>query len=390
MSSPNGAMQQPNPCQRLSRLGQSLWLDYIDRHLLQSGELTHLIEQEDLKGLTSNPAIFEKALASDPAYLGEMQALARTGSSAENVFEQLALADIRAAADALQEVYRNSNRRDGYVSLEVSPRLAGDSTGTVNAARRLWQAVARENLMIKVPATEAGLAAIESLIAQGINVNATLLFSRSMYRRVTEAWLAGLERWIERGGDPGQVASVASFFVSRIDSAVDALLLSRIETRPEPSVQAALRSLLGKTAIANARLAYQHYLSLKTGPRWQRLAARGAQPQRLLWASTGTKNPAYSDVLYVETLIGPETVNTVPPATLEAFSARGVAEDRLQGDSEGSARVMEALEALGISLDAVTDQLLVDGVRLFAQAYDKLLAQIETRIATFPVAGQEH
>ncbi|MDE2354305.1 MAG: transaldolase, partial [Betaproteobacteria bacterium] len=185
-------MKQPNPCQRLSRLGQSLWLDYIDRHLLQSGELTRLIEQVHLKGLTSNPAIFEKALASDPAYLGEMQALARTGSSAENVFEQLALADIRAAADALQEVYRNSNRRDGYVSLEVSPRLAGDSTGTVNAARRLWQAVARENLMIKVPATEAGLAAIESLIAQGINVNATLLFSRSMYRRVSEAWLAGL------------------------------------------------------------------------------------------------------------------------------------------------------------------------------------------------------
>ncbi|MDE2342344.1 MAG: transaldolase [Betaproteobacteria bacterium] len=379
-------MEPLNPCQQLSRLGQSLWLDYIDRHLLQSGELTRLIEQSALKGLTSNPAIFEKALASDPAYLEDMRALAKTGAPAETVFEQLALADIRAAADALQGVYQQTAGRDGYVSLEVSPRLADDSAGTIAEARRLWQAVQRDNLMIKVPATEAGVIAIEALIAQGINVNATLLFSRHMYRRVTEAWLAGLERWIERGGDPGQVASVASFFVSRIDSAVDALLLSRIEERQEPPLQAALRSLLGKTAIANARLAYQHYLSLKTGPRWQRLAARGAQPQRLLWASTGTKNPAYSDVLYVESLIGPDTVNTVPPATLEAFAAHGVAADELQGGIEAAGRVIEALEALGISLDAVTDQLLVDGVRLFAQAYDKLLAQIENRMAAIPAA----
>ncbi|MDE1942173.1 MAG: transaldolase [Betaproteobacteria bacterium] len=379
-------MEPLNPCQQLSRLGQSLWLDYIDRQLLQSGELIRLIEQSALKGLTSNPAIFEKALASDPAYQKDMRALAKTGAPAETVFEQLALADIRAAADALHGVYLQSARRDGYVSLEVSPRLAGDSAGTIAEARRLWQAVERDNLMIKVPATEAGLVAIEALIAQGINVNATLLFSRHMYRRVTEAWLSGLERWIERGGESGQVASVASFFVSRIDSAVDALLLSRIEERQEPSLQAALRSLLGKTAIANARLAYQHYLSFTAGPRWQRLAARGAQPQRLLWASTGTKNPAYSDVLYVESLIGPDTVNTVPPATLEAFAAHGVAADELQGGIEAAGRVIEALEALGISLDTVTDQLLVDGVRLFAQAYDKLLAQMENRMAAIPAA----
>ncbi len=378
-----------SPLTRLSRLGQSIWLDYIDRRLLQGGELDRLIAQAHLKGLTSNPAIFEKAVGTDPAYQKDIGALAKNGAGPEAVFEQLAIADIRAAADALDGVYRETGRRDGYVSLEVSPRLAFDSAGTVAQARRLWQAVGRDNLMVKVPATEAGLPAIEALIAEGININATLLFSRDMYRRVAHAWLSGLERWATHGGDPGRVASVASFFVSRIDSAVDALLLSRIESGQDPSAQAALRSLLGKAAVANARLAYGHYQALMSGERWQRLARSGAQSQRLLWASTGTKNPAYSDVLYVESLIGPDTVNTVPPATLKAFADHGVAEERLRDGSEAAARVMEALSALGISLDEVTEQLLDEGVRLFSQAYDKLLAEIEAQLTPLRISGQE-
>lgn len=386
MESPHRpVMETDTPLARLSRLGQSLWLDYIDRHLLSSGELSRLIAEAHLKGLTSNPAIFEKAIGTDPAYAEDIRALAKTGADPETVFEQIAIADIRAAADALDGVYRTTLWRDGYVSLEVSPRLAFDSAGTIAQARHLWQAVSRDNLMVKVPATEAGLAAIETLISEGINVNATLLFSRDMYRRVTESWISGLERWVQQGGAPGRIASVASFFVSRIDSAVDALLQSRLDQQSDPSAQATLRSLLGKTAVANARMAYGHYQSLTSGERWQALARRGAQTQRLLWASTGTKNPAYSDVLYVDALAGPDTVNTVPPATLKAFADHGAPENHLQGGSEDAARVVKTLATLGISLDAVTDQLLAEGVQLFAQAYDKLLGQIEAQLATFRV-----
>ncbi|MHB8355027.1 MAG: transaldolase [Burkholderiales bacterium] len=365
-----------NELKKLNGLGQSLWLDYIDRHLLNSGELYRLISQDDLKGLTSNPAIFEKAVATDSAYGRDLDNGDGSLKDAETVFEHLAIADIQVAADLLYPVYERTVYRDGYVSLEVSPKLAYDTEGTIQAGRRLWQAVHRENLMIKVPATEQGIAAITALLSEGINVNATLLFSREMYGRVTEAWLSGLEQFAHQGGRLAKLASVASFFVSRVDSTVDALILARLKQTGDPVLQAKLHGVLGKAAIANAKLAYHQYRQTIDGARWRPLAKKGAQSQRLLWASTGTKNPAYSDVLYVESLIGPDTVNTVPPATLQAFAEHGVARATLEEDLEQALNVEASLHDLGISLDEVTRQLLTEGVTLFADAYTKLLNAI--------------
>jgi len=360
----------------IADFGQSIWLDYIDRHLIRSGELQQLIEHDGIRGVTSNPAIFEKAIRTDKEYASILQLLG--GASPLEAFEHLAIADIRAAADVLHPVYESSEWRDGYVSLEVSPKLAHDCAGTVAEARRLWRAVGRQNLMIKVPATNAGIPAIQMLITEGVNVNATLLFSQAMYQRVAEAFMSGLEQRLLNGGSLARVASVASFFISRIDSAVDAAIDKRLKKASNDGEREVLQSVHGKVAIANARLAYQHYKAVFSTPRWEALHECGAQSQRLLWASTGAKNPAYSDTLYIEELIGPDTVNTAPPATLAAFREHGRIRASLEEDVAGATMVMNRLNAFGISLDDVTDALLDDGIRLFDEAYGKLLDAIAT------------
>ena len=351
-----------NPLLKLNAFGQSVWLDYIRRDFVLNGELAKLIREDGLAGLTSNPAIFEKAIGGGNEYAPAIRALKERGLSAMALYETLAIEDIQAAADQFRPVFDSGKGHDGYVSLEVSPYLARDTAATVAEAKRLWREVSRPNLMIKVPATLEGLPAIELLISQDMNVNVTLLFSQAMYEKVAERYIAGLERRAAEGGDLGRISSVASFFISRIDAAVDPLL-------PE--------ALRGKTAIANAMLAYDSYKRLFSGPRWENLAEKGARPQRLLWASTSTKNPAYRDVLYVEELIGSNTVNTLPPATLESFRDHGVPRASLEEDIGAARATLEAV-AKHASLDEVTDKLLDDGVKLFADAFDKLLKAVET------------
>ncbi len=333
-----------NPLQLLSNYDQSVWLDYIRRNLLTGGELERLINQDNVKGVTSNPAIFEKAITGSNDYTQVIAALASQSElSAKQVYERLAVADISQAADLLRPVYEATNRLDGYVSMEVSPRLAHDTASTCEEARRLWQAVDRENLMIKVPATPEGLPAIESLLSEGINVNVTLRFSQSVYEQVVESYLRGLERFAGSGGDLSRVASVASFFISRIDTAIDNRVTERKAASEGPQELAWLRNIEGKVAIANAKLTYQRYQDLFSGERWQALADQGARPPRMLWASTGTKNPAYSDVLYVNELIGPDTVNTLPPATMDAFRDHGRVSGALEQDLEVAQDVMDTV-----------------------------------------------
>jgi transaldolase/glucose-6-phosphate isomerase len=357
-----------NPLKRLSELGQSIWLDSIRRNLLTSGELSSLIENDGLKGVTSNPSIFEKAIDGTSDYDRPLEELRSRGLSPYEIYERLAVEDIQIAASLLRKVYDETGGRDGFVSLEVSPALANDTGGTGEEARRLWRTVDRPNVMIKVPATAAGIPAIRTLVAEGINVNVTLLFARPVYEKVIDAYLSGLEERLERGGEIGRVASVASFFVSRIDSAVDARLMELPET--------ARSALAGKVAVANAKLAYRIFEGAFSGPRFRALERRGAQKQRLLWASTSTKNPGYSDTLYVDALIGRDTVNTLPLATLEAYRDHGDPAPRLTRDVEEAERTLRALEDAGISLDAVTDELTRQGVRAFAQSFDSLLAAI--------------
>src|SRR5262245_12465442 len=312
-----------NPLRALNVFGQSVWLDYIRRSLITSGELRRLVDHDGLRGVTSNPSIFEKAVSGSADYNDLFEAPDARRLDAKALYEKLAVRDIQDAAETMRPVFNATSRRDGYVSLEVSPLLAYDTTGTIEEARRLWQAVARENLMIKVPATAEGIPAIRDLISEGINVNVTLLFSRDAYEQVANAYIEGLETRAARGGDLSRLASVASFFVSRIDTAVDTLIAARMETTTDAHERSVLQGLAGKVAIANARLAYQRYREIFSGPRWQALADKGAQTQRLLWASTGTKNARYRDVMYVEELVGPDTVNTIPQATLEAFRDHG-------------------------------------------------------------------
>lgn len=369
-----------NPLQTLSEYGQSVWLDYIRRGLITSGELQNLIEKDGLRGMTSNPAIFEKAIAGSTDYNAALKELQQQRDvDAKTLYEMLAVGDIQAAADVLRPVYERTRKRDGYVSLEVSPYLANDTTGTLEEARRLWKAVVRPNVMIKVPATPAGIPAIRQLISEGININVTLLFNMATYEAVAEAYIAGLEALVARGGDPGGVASVASFFVSRIDSSIDAQVTVRLKTADGAGEKALLQSLLGKVAIANAKLTYQRYLELSRSTRWQALAAKGAQTQRLLWASTSTKNPNYRDVIYVEELIGADTVNTIPSATLDAFRDHGRTRASLQEHLEEAHDTMETLRRVGISLKDTTDKLLDEGVKLFAEAFDKLLSAVEKK-----------
>lgn len=369
-----------NAVRALQDHGQSVWLDYIRRWLITSGELQHLVEQDGLRGITSNPSIFEKAIAGSGDYEEALRALEQQEDrDAKDLYEHLAIEDIRLAADVLAPVYRDTLRRDGYVSLEVSPHLARHTEGTIAEARRLWRTIERPNVMIKVPATPEGIPAIRQLIGEGINVNVTLLFDNAVYAQVAEAYLSGLEALLARGGDPSGVASVASFFVSRIDTAVDAQLQARLRAATDPAERTLLQSLAGKVAIANARLAYARYLEIYSGPRWQSLAAQGAQTQRLLWASTSTKNPNYRDVLYIEELIGPDTVNTVPAPTLDAFRDHGRLRMSLEEGLQEAHDTLDRLHRAGISLATVTEQLLNEGVRLFADAFDKLLSAVEQK-----------
>ncbi len=372
------AAKATNPLRDLLNYGQSVWLDYIRRDLFTSGELRRLLEEDGLRGMTSNPAIFEKAIASSTDYADLVQSLvARTDLDAKGCYEILAIRDIQDAADLLRPVFEASRRRDGYVSLEVSPYLARDTQDTVEEARRLWKAVGRENVMIKVPGTAEGIPAFQQLTSEGINVNVTLLFSQEVYERVAEAYLAGLELLAARGGNVSEIASVASFFISRIDSSIDSIAEARLSACKDRRERELLRSVLGKVAVANAKQTYQRYLHIFNSNRWQALASKGAQTQRVLWASTSTKNPNYSDVLYVEELIGADTVNTIPPATLDAFRDHGKPRESLIEDLDSADQTMETVAKLGISMKEVTDKLTDDGVRLFAEAFDKLLAAIE-------------
>ena len=379
--------QPMNPLQELGSHGQSFWLDYIRRDLIHGGELRRLVEQDGLGGVTSNPAIFEKAFTSSKDYsetLAELQQQDDLGAMA--LYENLAIRDIRDAADVVRPVYERTDCRDGYVSLEVSPFLAHDTEGTLKQARRLWQEVGRDNLMIKVPATPEGIPAIEQLISEGINVNVTLLFSQQVYQQVAQAYIAGLGKRAARGENVSRIASVASFFISRIDSAVDSEIEARLKTVGDPQERARLENLSGKVAIANGKLTYQKYKEIFASDAWKALAASGAQTQRVLWASTSTKNPQLSDVLYVEELIGPDTVNTIPPATMEAFGDHGRPRPSLEEGVAAAQATMEALGQAGISMDEITADLLTQGVRLFAEAFDKLLNAVDVRCPLVTVA----
>jgi transaldolase / glucose-6-phosphate isomerase len=369
-----------NPLRALQVFGQSVWLDYIRRSLIASGELLRLIDEDGLRGVTSNPAIFEKAIAASSDYYAILERPDVRAMDAKILYEQLAVQDIRDAADVLRPVYDETARRDGYVSLEVSPLLAYDTAATLDEARRLWRTVARDNLMIKIPATPQGIAAVQELIGEGINVNVTLLFDQESYERVAEAYLSGLEIHAARGGELNRVASVASFFLSRIDAAIDTLTAARLQAGANPSETGLLHGLSGKVAIANAKHAYQYYKELYSGRRWRALAGLGAQTQRLLWASTGTKNPSYHDVVYVEELIGPDTVNTIPPATFEAFRDHGRPRASLEDDLESAADTMATLAEVGISMKEVADKLLGEGVQLFSDAFEKLLKALAKQI----------
>lgn len=362
-----------NPLRQLPVLGQSVWFDNIQRSLLTSGRLAAMIAADDLRGITSNPTIFAQAITNSSDYDEDIAALARKGRSPAAIFETLAIEDIQAAADIFRPVYEHSQGRDGYVSLEVSPLLAQDTAGTIAEAERLWRQLARPNVMIKIPATPQGLAAVTPLTAAGININVTLIFSRRVYEQAAAAYIAGLEQRAAAGQPLAEVRSVASVFVSRIDSAVDALL-----ARQNQKDAAVLR---GRIAIANAKLIYQQYQYLCQSPRFQALAARGAAAQRPLWASTSTKNPAYSDVLYVEELIGPDTVTTLPPATLDAFRHHGRVALTLTQGLEEAARALDHLAALGIDLEAVCHSLLTAGVKAFRDSFTALLDAIAAKTA---------
>jgi len=361
-----------NPLKGLLEYGQSPWMDYIRRDLLTDGGLKKMIDADGLRGMTSNPAIFEKSIVGSTLYNDILQSPDAKTLDAKSLYERIAIRDVQDACDIFKPVYKSTHRRDGYVSLEVSPYLANDTKSTLEEARRLWKTVGRENLMIKVPGTPEGVPAIRQLLEEGLNINVTLLFAQSAYEQVAEAFLAALEARALKGLDVNHCASVASFFVSRIDTLVDSKIEEKLKTA-SGSTKELLNSLEGKVAIANAKLTYKKYQELFGGPRWKALAAKGAQTQRLLWASTSTKNPKYRDVLYVEELIGADTVDTIPPATFDAFRDHGKLRKSLTEDAEGGAKTMANLETAGISMKEVTHKLLVDGVKLFADAFKTLL-----------------
>ena len=366
-----------NPLRALADKGQSVWLDFLSRDIIRNGQLKRLIDEDGLSGITSNPSIFEKAIGESDSYDDEIKRLVGSGTTPlSSIYEQVVTADIAAAADMLRPLYDKTEGRHGFVSLEVSPYLAMDTAATIDEARRLWAAVGRENIFIKVPATKPGIPAIRQLLAEGLNINITLLFSQQVYEEVVEAFLAALEERAAAGKPIDRIASVASFFVSRIDTVVDKELDEAAARATSQAERDALTGQRGKVAIANAKLAYRRWQKRFSGARWDKLKKLGARPQQLLWASTGTKNPAYSDVLYIDELIGPETVNTMPEKTMDAFRDHGKVRDSLTTDVDAAAQTISTIERAGISLDAVTAKLVDDGVTLFCDSFDKLNAAL--------------
>jgi transaldolase len=370
-------MMTGNPLKVLETLGQSVWLDYIRRDLMAGGGLRRLIEEDGLRGMTSNPSIFEKAIAESHDYDKDIRTLALNGNGVDAVYEALSQQDVRTAADEFRPVYERTDGKDGFVSLEVNPHLARDTKGTIEEARRLWAALDRPNVFIKVPATPEGLPAIQQLTSEGINVNVTLLFGLPRYRQVAEAYTAGIEARLARGQDVSRVASVASFFVSRIDSLVDPLL-EKIAAEGGPNSELAGQAF-GRVAVASAKTAYQMFKDMLNTERFMKLAAKGARVQRLLWASTGTKNPAFSDVKYVEALIGPDTIDTIPVETLNAYRDHGDPKPRLGLEVEEAARLLDRLPELGIRIDDVARQLEDEGVEKFIKPFDKLMETLAQR-----------
>ena len=375
-----------NPLIELTKLGQSIWYDSIERKLITSGELKRLIDEDGLSGLTSNPAIFEKAIAGSELYVDQLREVAEAGKSPQEIYEALAIRDIQTAADVMSEVYERTGGKDGFVSLECNPILANDTQATIEETRRLWRLVDRKNVMIKIPGTAEGIPAIEQGIYEGININITLLFSLHAYDQTMEAYIRGLERRAAENKPIDNISSVASFFVSRIDTAVDKELERRISQTSDPEEKEKLQSLLGRIATANAKLAYQRYKKIFHGNRFAAMKQKGAQLQRPLWASTSTKNPVYPDVYYVEGLIGPETIDTLPPATLKAFGDHGRPRISIEDNIEQEKAILARLEEVGISLDQVTEHVLTEGVRLFVEPFEKLLKTIESRAAD--IAGR--
>ncbi|HEV3034258.1 MAG TPA: transaldolase [Solirubrobacteraceae bacterium] len=366
----------PSPLERLSELGQSVWVDFLSRESIRGGHLQELIDEDSVVGATSNPTIFEKAMSSGDAYDEQLHELIDRNpaqpADVEETFWALAEQDIRDACDVFRPVWDSGGGRDGYVSLEVDPRLAYDTLQTFRSAMRIHDSVDRPNLMVKIPATKPGLAAIEDVIAKGRSINVTLIFSLRRYAEVAESYIRGIERLVAEGGDPRAVASVASFFVSRIDTEADRRLEESNPAHPP-------KELLGKLAIANAKLAYAHYLEAFSGPRWDYLAGKGATPQRVLWASTSTKNPAYRDTMYVEELLGPDTVNTMPEDTIKAYQDHGDPQPRLQSGLDEAKALLEELKQAGVDYDDVTDTLEREGVEKFSDSFDHLLASLREK-----------
>lgn len=361
---------------QLEGFGQAVWLDFVDRKFLEAGGLQKLVDEDGLTGVTSNPSIFEKAMGHGDAYDSTLAAYDKEHADAATIdrYEHLAIQDIKAAAETLKPVYDKLDAKDGYVSLEVSPYISDDTDATIAEAQKLWGMVDRPNLMIKIPGTLAGAPAIAATIAAGINVNVTLLFSLEAYQRVAEAYAMGLEERVRQGQPIDKIASVASFFVSRIDATIDKEIDARLEKGDAEAE--ALKAVRGKVAIANAKMAYQWYLDFLKTDRWQALAAKGAQPQRLLWASTGVKDPAYPDTLYIDTLIGKDTVNTMPPKTMDAFRDHGTAAETITADVDAAKHTLAEAERLGLDLNGVTGKLVEEGVASFVKAFDDLLGAI--------------
>lgn len=364
------------PLQRLSELGQSVWIDYLSREIVRNGHLAELIEQDAVVGVTSNPTIFEHAMDAGESYDEEVSVLAREGTRIDEIFWRMARQDVADACDTLRPVHQRSGGNDGFVSIEVDPSLAFETLATYRAAISLHEQIDRENLLVKIPATKPGLAAIEDVIAKGRSINVTLIFSLQRYAEVAESYIRGLERLVAAGGDPARVRSVASFFVSRIDTEADRRL-DQIGGHDE---------LKGRLAIANAKLAYQHFKEVFAGERWEQLAGKGARPQRVLWASTSTKNPAYSDILYVEELIGPETVNTMPEETLRAYQDHGDPKLRLESGLEEARGLYEELAAAGVDYDDVTATLEREGVEKFAESFAKLINTLQSKVKALAAA----
>lgn len=358
--------------------GQSVWMDNLSRDIIQSGQLAEMVKSQGIRGITSNPAIFEKAIAGNAIY--DSAIATQTGKSINDIYEFLVFADIQNAADILKPVFDESKGEDGYVSIEVSPNLAHDTEGSISEALRFWQTLKRPNIMIKIPGTNEGFGAIASVISEGIPVNVTLLFSVSDYEKTTWAFIEGLEARAAKGGDISQIASVASFFLSRIDSKIDELLNAKIKTTTDESEIAQLSAIKGKVAIANAKIAYQKYKEIYAGDRWQALKAKGAKEQRLLWASTSTKNPAYSDVMYVDNLVGENTVNTMPPETIAACIDHCDIEDRIEMDIDAAYSVIEQVKAVGLDLDQIMMELQTEGVDKFVKPFASLMASLETKV----------